>query len=547
MKKLLVLSLVLIIGSCSKSVKYGQEFSVFGTGAETKASISTVNADCYADWNNGADTNTGTNTSPKKHIQECINTVSSGQTVIAKPGTYVENINFNGKNITVASIFINTLNTNDINSTIIDGNQNGSVVTIASGENNNAKLTGFTIQNGYATNGGGIYVRSSDWVDPPSNMFATTPTLSYLKIISNVATNWGGGIYMAGSTRGVNNFYNNVPTVMEHLEISGNNANEGGGIYALSSVITLRNTKLTGNHADSGGAMKLGFIDVIGDIDKLYIAGNQAKYFAGGSIGPSYNNYHSASNIRITNSLIAKNISTYKDPNVPSCPLGNACGGLYVQIGGVYEQDTSKLDIINCTFADNKTKSNEGGGLCAAPHGLGVVDIINSVFWGNTKWFGAVNAIEEPIQVLIYETSNVNFAYNNIQGLNSTGVVYIQTYPNVSPTPASMFLAGNIESNPSFIDPTNINYSINLNSPCAGSGTNSISINGQNIPLPIDDIISASRPAPLRSNMDRGAYEVTQPRSIVPVPIPIPRPILTPKPVPRPVPGAGIGVGTRKP
>ena len=72
-------------------------------------------------------------------------------------GTYVENIDFLGKDITVISRY-------GPSTTIIDGNRDGAVVTFASGEG--AVLSNFTIQNGSGhytgfTHGGGIYLDSS--------------------------------------------------------------------------------------------------------------------------------------------------------------------------------------------------------------------------------------------------------------------------------------------------------------------------------------------------------------------------------------------------
>jgi len=73
-------------------------------------------------------------------IQEAINSASNGDVIIVDNGTYYENINFNGLEITVASKFYNTGNLNDIYNTIINGSQPvdsdfGSCVTFNNSEN----------------------------------------------------------------------------------------------------------------------------------------------------------------------------------------------------------------------------------------------------------------------------------------------------------------------------------------------------------------------------------------------------------------------------
>ena len=54
-------------------------------------------------------------------IQSAIDGCNDGDTVVVQPGTYLENINFNGKNIVVGSLFMKTGDTSYISSTIIDG------------------------------------------------------------------------------------------------------------------------------------------------------------------------------------------------------------------------------------------------------------------------------------------------------------------------------------------------------------------------------------------------------------------------------------------
>lgn len=115
-------------------------------------------------------------------IQQGINAGSNGDTVLVQPGTYDENINFNGHNITLASLFLTTGDSVYIGLTIIDGDSSGSVVTFAANEDSIAVLNGFTIRNGCSDFGGGVYCLNSD------------------AIISNnvIADNngcWGAGIY----------------------------------------------------------------------------------------------------------------------------------------------------------------------------------------------------------------------------------------------------------------------------------------------------------------------------------------------------------------
>ena len=71
-------------------------------------------------------------------IQGGIHLASNGDTVLVADGTYIENISFKGKAITVASHFLMDGDTNHINNTNIDGSQStnpdsGSVVCFVFG------------------------------------------------------------------------------------------------------------------------------------------------------------------------------------------------------------------------------------------------------------------------------------------------------------------------------------------------------------------------------------------------------------------------------
>jgi len=130
-------------------------------------------------------------------IQAGIDASTNGDTVLVQPDIYIENINYDGKNITVASLFLTTQDTIYISNTIIDGGQpsnpdSASVVTFCNGENTSTLLSGFTITGGSGTNifniyhGGGIYCEDSN------------PSLNSLLITNNATEGYnglGGGAY----------------------------------------------------------------------------------------------------------------------------------------------------------------------------------------------------------------------------------------------------------------------------------------------------------------------------------------------------------------
>ncbi len=114
-------------------------------------------------------------------IQAAVSAAVNGHTVLVAPGTYVDNINFSGKTITVVS-------ESGPEVTIIDGNQTDSVVKFTSGEGPLSVLSGFTLRNGRANvdtstgEGGGILVDHS------------SPTIVGNIIANNEACFGGGGI-----------------------------------------------------------------------------------------------------------------------------------------------------------------------------------------------------------------------------------------------------------------------------------------------------------------------------------------------------------------
>jgi len=79
-------------------------------------------------------------------IQGGINGANDGDTVLVAFGTYNESINYTGKNIIVGSLYLTTLDTSYISSTIIGGDSSGSIVVFENFEDSTAVLIGFTFK-----------------------------------------------------------------------------------------------------------------------------------------------------------------------------------------------------------------------------------------------------------------------------------------------------------------------------------------------------------------------------------------------------------------
>jgi hypothetical protein len=146
-------------------------------------------------------------------IQGGIDMANEGDTVLVQPGVYVENINFNGKNIVVGSL---TLTTNDkqyISQTVIDGDSSDSVVKFG-GQDSSAVLCGFTITNG---NGLAICGATCEYHGGGITCLTSNPTLSNLLITGNISEK-GGGIFLENSS----------PKLID-VTITENKALYGGG------------------------------------------------------------------------------------------------------------------------------------------------------------------------------------------------------------------------------------------------------------------------------------------------------------------------------
>ncbi|MCK5052271.1 MAG: T9SS type A sorting domain-containing protein [Candidatus Cloacimonetes bacterium] len=206
-------------------------------------------------------------------IQEGINASTDSDTVLVYPGTYYENLDFNGRNIVLASLELTTGNEQYIVSTIIDGQRSGSCIRIHNGESN-AHIQGFTIQNGFGTqfwsrDGGGILVHD----------YSTVYIINC--IIKNNNANAGAGLYARHG-------YLNI----SGLIIKNNSAHIGGAIYINDDSTLIfdpeNRCSIYNNNAGRGSDIYIedsGHVYVVVDTFSIY---EPSRFFAEYLDGSSY-------------------------------------------------------------------------------------------------------------------------------------------------------------------------------------------------------------------------------------------------------------------
>lgn len=331
-----------------------------------------------------------------------------GDTIIVRPGTYNERINFFGKNVTLKS-------EQGPSMTVIRGNRNGALVAMVSGETSDCVLEGFTLTNGEDIWGGGVYVAFS------------TPVIKGNIITENYA-NRGAGIYLNNANAYVasNSIAMNVASKRQYSEA------QGGGVHILDSSPALFYNIIKENQIDEGvgggiycqGGSALMKFNVIDDNEVLdgnggglysdqcafvlrnnFLSGNKSIY--GGAL------FINDSNATLMNNMITRNFA-------------NRGGGIWCQ-----EQD---LELMNCTVAANLTYENAGGGIWCTSTSI----ITNCIIWSN---IGSNH----------YGSSSAQINYSNIEE-EWTG-------------------EGNLYTHPQFINPAGGNYHLSRESACINMGT----------------------------------------------------------------------------
>ena len=193
-------------------------------------------------------------------IQEAIVAAYPEDTVEVLSGTYEESLDLLDKNLVLRSVA-------GPDSTLIEGDGTGPVLTISGGQSNLTMVNGFTLTGGGGTEGGGVLVDGE-----------AAPNFKRLILTANSVSGDGAGmLVLSGSV------------TLDHVTMSGNTAGgSGGALYAAAgSAVTIDNSILWNNGtAEIGSSENVaitysivsGGADGAIDADPLFVDGSALDF-----------------------------------------------------------------------------------------------------------------------------------------------------------------------------------------------------------------------------------------------------------------------------
>ncbi len=447
-------------------------------------------------------------------IQGAIDASSNGDTVLISVGTYFENINFHGKAIEVRSAW-------GAESTIIDGQMAGPVVTFDSFEQSNSILNDLTIRNG---RGGDAFGHGHQAKAGGIHIFCSSP-----QILNCIIENNHGGGAGSGAMAGAGGIECEGPCPQDGVFIYrckirnnsggsalwdqnlGPNGHGGaGGVHLIECIGNILACRIENNHGGSGafssvtgGAGGIEFTlphgiptvtdcAIIGNVggdslDGNLFAGaggihgasplihqceiqNNRGGFAGGYAGGTSGGAGGIFGVAptITRCIISDNIAG--DANTES--IRGGAGGVFVLGDAI---------LKSCAISRNVGGSDgtaPGFGSAGGLHALnGQIEILYSTIANNTGGIGVDGSGSGGVHIDLGSLSMTNsIVWNNMGG----GVGLIPSADQVggpglmtvkfSDLTGGFVGLGNVSSDPKFQDALASNYHLKPDSPCIDSG-----------------------------------------------------------------------------
>jgi hypothetical protein len=328
----------------------------------TAASPALASTTWYVDGVHGSDNNNCKSRQDAcKTIGHAISLASKRDTIKVGPATYTENLTI-GISVKVMGSGAST--------TIIDGGGASTVVAVSATD---VVLSKFTIRNGKANYGGGIF--NSGMLTINDSIISGNTALAGFR---NACS--GGGVLNDGTLS------------INHTTISGNKAVEGGGL-CIHRTATINNSTITGNTASDTGANPNGggifSTSATLTINNSTISGNVTAQYGDHGYGAEGGGIYGSATVN--NSTIS----------------GNSAGGYSGLAGGIY----GSVTVSNSTITGNSASYGVGGII-----GGYQTTLENTIVAGNSNGNCGININSNGYNLSSDNTCN----FNNTGDLNNT-------------------------------------------------------------------------------------------------------------------------------
>ncbi len=441
-------------------------------------------------------------------IQDGLDNAAEGDTVLVAPGIYYEQIYWPSYTQDIKLIG------SGVETTIIDGNQVETVIIIpfspgSAPLDTNTVVKGFTIRNGYALKGAGVRV------------IRGSPILEDLLITDNVAyyynsltDSFGAGLYIS-SDSGV--IVRNV-TIRNNVNM-GSFYSSGGGVYCRESSPTFINVTVRNNVTFTGGGSGMYFLYSTPLLVNVTITENGSEDEEGNPNGGRAVSLEDSGlnmfNVVISNNLVGGlgisnnshnsvidgNFSTVIEGNVattgPGIVVQNSDQTVIIRNliirnnetadtfwpsgGGLFCEGNwdNKLILDHVEISDNFAESNGGIKLRGAN-----LEMVNCTVTGNSSAMYSANGVfmrlgstltvrnsiiwdNEYIQLMAghlgWDVDSIAVSYSLVED-GEEGIVYDYEYPVIN------WGAGNLDTDPLFLNPAAGDYRLQPDSPCIDAG-----------------------------------------------------------------------------
>ena len=342
-------------------------------------------------------------------LQTKINNTAIGYTVYVQAGTFYGNFTMKD-GVNVSGGWNNEFTAQTDYATILDANSSGRVVTQSAAFTNPTVWSNLVIQHGNVTGTGG------------GAALCKNGQLNHCKVMNNVCTTQGGGVYCDDSNAGV---------IIDDCIISGNTANQGGGMRIRGTV---QNSVIENNTVtDAGGGIHLQAAIAL----NCEVRNNQAKAGAGiRAYGGTVQNCIVENNATTTsntggvmlqsgaamyNSIIRNNTSNENTGGVrltdsnKSCTIANCLivGNSAAQCVGGMALEGGVHYAFGNTIVNNSQTSSSNPDWCGVRVNVGgPLQFCNNIVWGNK----ANNEVQASQIMLLssYGNQKNNFVHNAV-------------------------------------------------------------------------------------------------------------------------------------